>query len=163
LEPWIGGRRRGVFPDYFRQTGHEILVIQAKETPDEAGLKQAQFPAATSNESYTSPKKQDSVWKNPGPKAGPFQAKLSDGSIITCCWYRFIDQPALQDADLSRTERERLQTVVEQIHRHWTTDRDYLPSLDKGTLAILDSALIVKPPKGFEIGYVPIVTRQAAP
>jgi hypothetical protein len=126
-------------------------------------LKQAQFPAATSNESYTSSGKQDSVWKNPGPKAGPFQAKLSDGSIVTYWWYRFVDQPSLQDAGLSGTERERLQTVVEQIHRHWTMDRDYLPPLDKGTLATVDSALLVKPPKGFEIGYVPIVTRQAPP
>jgi len=163
LEPWIAGRRRGVFPDYFRQTGHEILAIKAQETPDETGLKQAQFPAATSNESYTSSGKQDSVWKNPGPKAGPFQAKLSDGSIVTYWWYRFVDQPSLQDAGLSGTERERLQTVVEQIHRHWTTDGDYRSPLDKGTLAMVDSALIVKPPKGFEIGFVPIVTRQAPP
>ena len=31
-----------------------------------------------------------------------------------------------------------------------------------GTLATLDSALVVSPPKGLEIGYVPIVTRQAS-
>ena len=31
-----------------------------------------------------------------------------------------------------------------------------------GKLADLDPALIVTPPKGLEVGYVPIVTRQAA-
>lgn len=30
----------------------------------------------------------------------------------------------------------------------------------KGELASMDPALIVKPPKGLEIGYVPIVTGQ---
>ena len=29
------------------------------------------------------------------------------------------------------------------------------------TLATLDPALLVTPPKGLEVGYVPIVTRQA--
>jgi hypothetical protein len=30
-----------------------------------------------------------------------------------------------------------------------------------GSLASIDPALIVKPPKDLEVGYVPIVTRQA--
>jgi hypothetical protein len=30
-----------------------------------------------------------------------------------------------------------------------------------GTLAALDPALVVTPPKGLEIGYVPIVTAQS--
>ena len=36
----------------------------------------------------------------------------------------------------------------------------YLPPPKIGTLADLDPAVIVTPPKGLEIGYVPIVTRQ---
>jgi hypothetical protein len=32
-----------------------------------------------------------------------------------------------------------------------------------GTLAALDAALMVTPPRGLEIGYVPIVTRQFNP
>jgi hypothetical protein len=66
----------------------------------------------------------------------------------------------LQDADLSDAEKEHLQTVAEQIHFHWTKNKDYLPPLGMGTLATLDSSPIVTPPNGFEIGYVPIVTRQ---
>jgi hypothetical protein len=162
LKPWIGSLRQGALPEYCRQAGQVLLAVAAKDVPDETGLTQARFTLAITDESYASPETEDSVWKKPGPKAGPFQAKLSDGSVVTYWWYRFIDQPALQDADLSDAEKEHLQTVVEQIHLHWTMEKDYLPPPAMGTLATLDSSLIVTPPKGFEIGYVPIVTRQAS-
>ena len=74
----------------------------------------------------------------------------------------FADQPALLNADLTAAERENLQKRVEMLHRKWTKDREYLPPPTVGKLADLDPALIVTPPKGLEIGYVPIVTRQAA-
>ena len=41
-------------------------------------------------------------------------------------------------------QRDKLQARVEKIHRNWKKDRDYLP------------------PPGLEVGYVPVVTRQAA-
>ena len=163
LEPWKGSLRRGTFPEYYRQAGKEILAVAAKDVPAETHLKEARFTPAATNESYTSPSTEDSVWKKPGPKAGPFLAHLADGSVVTYWWYRFIDQPALQDADLSDAEKARLQSVVEKFHAQWTKDKEYLPPPGIGTLATLDSSLLVTPPKGCEIGFVPIVTRQAAP
>jgi len=162
LEPWIGSLRRGAFPEYCRQTDKELLAVTAEAVPAETGLKEARFMPAMTNESYISDETPDSVWKKPGPKTGPFQAKLSDGSVVTYHWYRFIDQPALQDADLSDAEKERLQRVVEKIHVQWTKEKEYLPPPGMGTLATLDASLIVTPPKGLKIGYVPIVTRQAS-
>jgi hypothetical protein len=94
--------------------------------------------------------------------AGPFQAQLGDGSVVTYSWYRFADQPALLNADMNEAEREAMQARVEKIHRNWKRDRDYLPPPALGKLAEIDPALIVTPPKGLETGYVPIVTRQAA-
>ncbi|MCD6338453.1 MAG: hypothetical protein J7M29_03610, partial [Verrucomicrobia bacterium] len=85
---------------------------------------------------------------------------LGDGSVVTYYWYRFADQPALLNADLTREERERLQARVEKIHRLWKKDRDYLPPPTSGKLASIDPALIVTPPPGLEVGYVPIATRQ---
>jgi len=82
--------------------------------------------------------------------------------VVTYSWYRFADQPALLNADLTDTERENLQKRVEMLHRHWTKERQYLPPPTVGTLADLDPALILTPPKGLEVGYVPIATRQAA-
>ena len=75
-------------------------------------------------------------------------------------WYRFADQPALLNADLTKEEREEMQRRVELLHRNWTKDREYLPSPFIGKLADIDPALIVTPPKGMEVGYVPIATRQ---
>jgi hypothetical protein len=162
LEPWVGLMRRGAFPEYCRQEGKELLAVTAGAVPDETGLKEARFKPAVTNQSYTSPETGNTCWKKPGPKAGPFQAKLSEGSVVTYSWYRFIDQPSLQDADLSEAEKNHLQTVVEKIHANWTMDKEYLPPPGMGTLAALDSSLIVTPPKGFEIGFVPIVTRQSS-
>jgi hypothetical protein len=50
----------------------------------------------------------------------------------------------------------------EECHKNWTKEREYLPPPQVGKLADLDPAVLVTPPKGLEIGYVPIVTRQAA-
>jgi hypothetical protein len=53
-----------------------------------------------------------------------------------------------------------LQSFVEKIHANWPIDRDYMAPPGSGALATLDPALLVTPPKGMEVGYVPIVTRQ---
>jgi hypothetical protein len=163
LEPWTGSMRRGSFPEYLKQSGEEFLAIAAADVPDETNLKDARFLPAQTDQAYTSPSDgANNVWTKPGPKAGPFQAKLADGSVVTYSWYRFIDQPSLQDADLSDADKTRLQSLVEKIHKQWTREKEYLPPPGMGTLASLDGSLIVTPPAGLEIGYVPIVTRQAS-
>ncbi len=161
LEPWIGATRRGTFPEFFRQEGKELRAVAAVAVPAETGLPAARFQPAVTDQSYTSPESADTVWTQPGPKAGPFQARLSDGSVVTYWWYRFVDQPSLQDADLSAAEKQRLQAVVEKLQTHWTRDKEYLPPPGMGTLATLDPALVVTPPRGLEVGYVPIVTQQS--
>ena len=80
--------------------------------------------------------------------------------MLTYYWYRFADQPAMLNADLTPGGREEVQARVEKLHRAWTKDRDYLAPPDVGTLASLDPALILIPPRGLEAGYVPIATRQ---
>ena len=132
-----------------------------QEVPTETGLREARFPAPKRpTEPYQTPDDSASSWKNPGPAAGPFKRSLGDGSEVTYFWYRFADQPALQNADLTPAEREAVQRRVEGIHRTWKKSRDYLPPNTVGRLASIDPALLVTPPKGLEVGYVPIVTRQ---
>lgn len=87
--------------------------------------------------------------------------RQGDGSVVTCYWYRLADQPALLNADRSDEEREELQTRAEKIHRHWTADRECLAPPTTGRLAESDPALLVSPPVGVEVGYVPIATQQA--
>lgn len=140
-------------------------AIPAAEVPPETGLHTLSFrrprePQAP--EPYITPDADNSAWKSPGPAAGPFSRRLGDGSVVTYSWYRFADQPAMLNADLTPAEREEVQRKVELIHRHWTKEQEYLPANTVGVLADVDPALLVTPPKGLEVGYVPIVTRQAA-
>jgi Family of unknown function (DUF6288) len=47
-------------------------------------------------------------------------------------------------------------------YKGWDATGAYLPPPALGKLAELDPAIVVTPPQGMEVGYVPIVTRQAA-
>ena len=151
----------GVIPEYTRQAGGHLAAVTRDEVPDETGLHAAKFDPADQTHSYTSPVGPDDVWHKPGPKAGPFTAKLADGSVVTYYWYRFIDQPSLQDANLSGAEKARLQAIAEKIQANWTSQKEYMAPPKMGKLAWLDPAQLVTPPRGLEIGYVPIVTRQS--
>ncbi|MCX6927000.1 MAG: hypothetical protein NT154_27905 [Verrucomicrobia bacterium] len=142
----------------------EWVPVRAEEVPTETGLAQAAFkrPRERHSEAYVTPDDATSCWKKPGPVAGPFQARVGDGTVVTYYWYRFADQPALLNADLTDKEREAMQVKVEKLHRNWKKDRDFLPPPTIGKLADIDPALMVTPPPGLEAGYVPIATRQAA-
>jgi hypothetical protein len=155
-------------PEYYRfENGGEgskgkWVPVEAEEVPAGTNLAGVSFsrPEDESSEGLVTPEDAASCWKKPGPAAGPFQAHLGDGSVVTYYWYRFADQPALLNADLTDAEREELQERVEKLHHHWPKDRDYLAPPTVGKLAELDPALIVTPPKGMEAGYVPIATKQ---
>ena len=54
---------------------------------------------------YTSPT--TGAWSRPGPKRGPFTAKLTDGSVVTYSWYRFVDQPSFQQYEWSEAKESR--------------------------------------------------------
>lgn len=158
---------RVFLPEYYHRVRSasgkpEWVAVRPEDVPTETGLRQHRFqrPPEDPPEPYVTPEDPKSAWKTPGPVAGPFQARLGDGSVVTYSWYRFADQPALLNADLSDAERDQLQARVEKLHRAWRKDRDYLPPPRQGALAELDPAVIVTPPPGKEVGYVPIVTRQ---
>ncbi|NNJ25008.1 hypothetical protein [Alienimonas chondri] len=165
----VDGKACVLLPEYYRlgedQRGQPLWKpIAESAVPSSVQFDESKLttPGADQHGPYITPDDPDSVWNAPGPVAGPFTARPGDGSEVTYSWYRFADQPAVLKAGLSDEERERLQSRVELLHRNWTPDRDYLPPPESGSLAEIDPALIVTPPKGFEIGYVPIVTRQAA-
>jgi len=149
---------------YCLEESQRWVGVKEDEVPAETGLGKMRFtrPAAKPSEAYVTPEDAECCWKKPGPVAGPFYAYPGDGTVVTYYWYRFADQPALLNADLTEQERERLQERVEKIHRHWKSDRTYLAPPSIGELAEIAPALIVTPPSGLEAGYVPIVTRQDA-
>jgi hypothetical protein len=156
-------------PEYYRLVDgkdqkQRWVPVAKGDVPPDTGLLAHRFerPREAKQKPYVTPDDAASCWKRPGPAAGPFEARLGDGSVVTYSWYRFADQPAMLNADLSPAEREAVQGRVEKLHRAWKKDRDYLPPPTVGSLADLDPALIVTPPAGLETGYVPIATRQEA-
>lgn len=165
----VGKEKLTTLPEYYRlgrnAKGEERwVVIPPSEVPQETGLLTAVFPVPKrSTEPYLTPSEPVSSWKKPGPASGPYKRVLGDGSEVTFYWYRFADQPALLNADLTPREREEMQRRVEKIHRQWTKDKACLALPSTGRLASLDPAVLVRPPKGMEAGYVPIVTRQGPP
>ncbi len=159
---WLDGTANGFgnFPRYFRHEGDSLVAIPETEVPDETNLLTKEFTLAKPGEPFTSPDK--GAWVNPGPVAGPFKVQLTDGSVVTYYWYRFVEQPSFQQYNWSKAKKEKLQAFVEKIHREWPIDRDYMAPPSTGELVTLDPALLVTPPKGLEVGYVPIVTHQEA-
>lgn len=152
---------KGEFPQYFKQVGEERVAVAAAEVPAETQLRAKEFKLAGKGQPYTSPTV--GAWVRPGPKQGPFTVELTDGSRVTYSWYRFVDQPSLQQYGWTEEKEAKLQAFVEKIHANWPIDRDYMAPPTRGRLAALDPALLVTPPKGLAVGYVPIVTHQAEP
>ncbi|MGC8550934.1 MAG: hypothetical protein ACP5M4_14695 [Acidobacteriaceae bacterium] len=150
------------FPQYFKEEGKEMVAIPASQVPVSTDLPAQKFASPPTGKPYTSPSGPETVWSNPGPRSGPYTAVLSDGSQVTYYWYKFVDQPALQHLHLSKAEKARLQAIAEEIQANWPITRDYMAPPSEGRLATFDSALIVTPPAGMKVGYVPIVTRQQA-
>jgi hypothetical protein len=158
---WLNPEAQGVFPEYFGDDGESMVPVLPEDVPPETRLTSCVFrQARNTGDSYSSPDTPGTRWTEPGPVRGPLTAVLSDGSEITYSWYRFADQPSLQTQGWSEEEKERLQALVETMHRSWPADGQYLPPPTRGVLVELDGALLLTPPEGLEAGYVPIVTSQ---
>ncbi len=150
---------KGCFPQYFKHVGDKRVAVSVSDVPPETQLPAREFKLAGRGEPYTSPT--SGAWGDPGPARGPFRTTLADGSVVTYYWYRFVDQPSLQQyGNWSADKKARLQSIVAKIHADWPIDGEYMAPPTCGTLATLDPALLVTPPEGLEVGYVPIVTHQ---
>ena len=164
-------QENGLFlmPEYFKlETDNRWHDIDEASVPASTDLVDALVPVIPRPEiTYLTPMEPDcqwqdpnGAWNSPGPTAGPFTTDMGDGSTLTYYWYRFVDQPAIVQANLPEDLRDEMQRRVELIHTNWSHLNQYYADPEIGNLATLDPAGIVEPPAGLEIGYVPIVTRQ---
>ena len=125
---WMAPDRQGAFPEYFREENGAMVPVSPADVPVETNLARQRFqPTPSDGRCYTSPTDPGTRWTRPGPTRGPFTAVLTDGSEVTYSWYRFADQPSLPTQGWTREEKERLQALVEAMHRDWLADRQYLP------------------------------------
>lgn len=160
---WTNGVRRGVgrFPTFYRLESGTWKAVDVEDVPAETGLREASFAPPGKNPRPYSALPLAGSWATPGPAAGPFESRLADGSTVTYHWYRFVDQPVFQQYDRTEEEMNRLQAMIERMHSTWRINGTYLAPPSAGRLVSFDPNLIVSPPKGMEVGYVPIVTHQA--
>jgi len=157
-----------ILPEYYKLDDDKWRPIIENEVPLSTELIDTDVPLNPRSEiPYLTPIEPDCQWQdpngpwnNPGPVAGPYYADLGDGSTITYYWYRFVDQPAIINANLPDNMRDNMQQRVELIHSNWRHTDEYLAPPTAGNLATLDPNILITPPVGLEIGYVPIVTRQ---
>ena len=159
-----------LLPEYFKLNSEDQWEAVSQEAvPASTNLINAVVPSTPRSEiPYVTPLDPDCQWQDPngpwsspGPAAGPFYADMGDGSTLTYYWYRFIDQPSIINANLSEEMRAVLQTRVELLHSNWSHTDEYMADPIIGEIATIDPQGIVTPPAGLEIGYVPIVTKQA--
>jgi hypothetical protein len=149
----------GLFPRYYKDTGSGRVAVSESAVPE--ALRTKKFIPAVNKENYSSPV--TGAWTRPASSSGPYYTKLADGSTITYYWIKFIDQPSLQQYSKvwSTAMKTDMQLMIEKIHSNWGINQEYMPAPRDGKpLVKIDPALLVTPPKGFEIGYVPIVTAQ---
>ena len=144
-------------PQYYKEVGSSRIVIKESEAP--TALVNAKFGSLmqTSTHVYQEP----SWWKQSPAASGDLTADLRDGSQVTYRWYKFVDQPSLQRFEMNAAEKAGIQGAIEKMQKEWNNFA-MMKEPKVGSLVSFDEGLMVTPPKGLEIGYVPIVVKQKA-
>ena len=157
-EGWAWGLqwpdRSGVFPSYFRESGNEWQPVDTSEAPPQLQVP-SPFASATRKSGYAPP-------LDDGPLPRVSVVTLNDGSVVRYTWYRFVDQPAIAALGLSESQKERLQDAVERIHAQWNQQAIFIQPPSEGTLVEVQGEVLVTPPRGAEVGWVPVVISQTA-
>ena len=100
------------------------------------------------------------------------ETTLDDGSVISYRWYRFVDQPVFWNMKREHPEfytdayLSDLQATIETMHTQWDGTVNLLErpaNKNQFHLAEIDHGLLVEPPTGKEVGWVPIVTQVTHP
>ena len=158
---WTAPLEPGVLPEYYREVGNTWEPIPASQVPGATGLASETFAPAVASPPPALSTAAGTPWASSGWSAGPFTARLGDGSRVDYVWYRFIDQPAITRLSLDAPTRQRLQAFAESLHQATGLTGVTFAAPSAGTLAALEAAQLVTPPPGLEKGYVPIAISQA--
>jgi hypothetical protein len=127
-------------------------------------LRDANFPTAGSRGPYdvlTSKGPKGGCRDSPGPATDKVYCVQSvSPSWVAYRWYKFVDQPGMQQAHLTAAEKEYMQARVEKLHKMMPTAQSkWLKARNAAAegLSSIDVGAVVTPPEGLEAGYVPIV------
>jgi hypothetical protein len=152
-----GDARLEKIPQYYKEVGSSRIAIKESEAP--TALVNAKFGSLmqTSTHVYQEP----SWWRKNPAASKDLTANLRDGSQVTYRWYKFVDQPSLQRFEMNTAEKAGIQVAIEKMQKEWNNFA-MMKDPTVGSLVSFDEGLMVTPPKGLEIGYVPIVVKQEA-
>ena len=153
---WSSSSGTVTLPQVFERVGSALTPSLVDQPP--SALTSATFPRAPAGTFvYQSP-----GWWSASPAASPpVTVDLADGSQVTYVWYKFVDQPALQRFHLTASEKSSLQAAIDAMDQQWS-GRALIAPPTAGSLVAFDSGLVVTPPPGLSVGYVPIVVQQRA-
>jgi hypothetical protein len=152
-----GDARLEKIPQYYKEVGNNRIAIKESEAP--AALVKAKFGSLMQTSTYTY--QEPSWWQQSPAASGDLTADLRDGSQVTYRWYKFVDQPSLQRFEMNAAEKAGIQGAIEKMQSQWNNFA-MMKDPTVGSLVSFDEGLMVTPPKGLEIGYVPIVVKQKA-
>ena len=143
-------------PSYFKEVGDSRKPVPESEVPDE--LVKSRFQTAGDIKfKFETP----NWWfEDAEADAKEYQTKLTDKTTVTYRWIRFKDQAAVKALKLTDEQNEKLQKAVEKIHRSCAGDIEFMAPPSKGELVEFDPGLLVTPPEGKEVGWVPVLVRQ---
>jgi len=176
---------------YIRQKKRGAKYNPLKRVPKhiQKALELLQFEPTRRNDGrYLGPPAdtEQACFDTPGPSpADPrlYCTRTQSGTWLGFRWYRFVDQPELNQvfrsiADTAERDAARcfMQERIERLHaaakkdgdevRRWFDAPQGADALPKTKVGI-DPALLVTPPKGLEVGFVPIPVfernREASP
>ena len=142
-----------------RYDGKDLLELSAEERAQEGVFLAFQYPVEIPgvSTSYFLKAAVNAIRKHRGESeldAMDFLKLVKDKMNLLKMDQSFMNRAV--NEGFSGGEKKR----AEMLHKKWTKGREYLPPPTAGKLADLDPAVLVAPPKGLEIGYVPIATRQ---
>jgi len=158
-EGWAWGLQwsdpSGIFPTHYREFNDEWQATDGTGSPSQLNSTEARFPSAARKTGYA-PSLED------GPEPQVREVQLNDGSVLRYTWYRFVDQPALAALGLTTKQKTDLQAIVERIHTQWGQQTEFIKPPSQGDLVELQQEVLVEPPPGAEVGWVPVVISQTA-
>ena len=157
---WGDARNAGTLPEYFRRDVGGWTPIPASPVPASTNLAQQHFPALSASAWPALDSTAASAWTSTQWAAGPITTRLNDGSTVTYVWYRFTDQPAIARLGLDAATLRSLQACVERLHAQYGVNGPTMLAPTAGRLVGIDSGMLVMPPPGLAVGYVPIAIGQ---
>lgn len=96
---------------------------------------------------------------SPGPSdATLYCVRTKSPSVLGYKWYKFTEQPVMQRMRLTAEQKAYMQRRIETLHAstprlsQWIKER----GARANGLAELEASLLVRPPAGMDVGYVPV-------